>query len=566
MGANLDPIKADLAACTDDELIALIDAMNTWPQLAPDMADWLGAACSRELQRRRSMGTEYELQPPQAWNPDDECDLRLAAVIALRAEFARASTSVLALLDDLEKLLRPAVGRTDEVLAPDAYESARAQWERSCTSWEDQVWRGVLSFILKLGGCLPACLDFAETTLKSSSIAERVAQACFGDRNLVYDCTARLLECADFDATAALGGSPSGFEKPPGETLSRFIETRKCGVIVFDDVQAFDDSALRFIACIADTRLANAEPPATYQISATNFVILARARVSVPSPRGLVGDEINQPTWHAEADCYHYPFEEVLRKYLTQSYPKHFDNWVFGRLGKYPKLAWARFCELVKVANYDEAIFNVPNDAPTFSPPRGLAAIPRNVVLDVENLSNVTPSPGQFDVFVSYSWIRTAEQANWLDEQLRSLGFRVFLDREYLNLGTIHDEGQKKYLIEKLVWAVRSSRACVLFAIRLRHYRPAPGLDEETAIQRGIAMRAGDGGDGLSRLTVEWSWQTLEMRHASTYLVIDGDSAYIVRGGKKEHSRKVVHQQDMLTVVLAYLESVGVRAERNGRQ
>jgi len=61
-------------------------------------------------------------------------------------------------------------------------------------------------------------------------------------------------------------------------------------------------------------------------------------------------------------------------------------------------------------------------------------------------------------------------------------------------------------------------------------------------------------------ITVEWSWQTLEKRHAPTYFVIDDDVTYKVTGGEKGDSRKFENQHDMLSVVLEYLESEGVRA------
>jgi len=103
MTADLRPIKAALAKCSDEELRAVCAATYIVPQVAPGLLAWLDTACEWELHRRGAF--DYELQPPEAAIPPEEDAISIEAAAAMRAAFEHDGTPGVALFDELVALL-----------------------------------------------------------------------------------------------------------------------------------------------------------------------------------------------------------------------------------------------------------------------------------------------------------------------------------------------------------------------------------------------------------------------------------------------------------------------------
>ena len=85
--ADLMPVAAALADLNDGELCVLIDVTNSAPQIVPGLLAWIGHACDWELNRRACV--DFPLQTPDAAIPPEEDAASIAALMALRARFAR---------------------------------------------------------------------------------------------------------------------------------------------------------------------------------------------------------------------------------------------------------------------------------------------------------------------------------------------------------------------------------------------------------------------------------------------------------------------------------------------
>ena len=140
----------------------------------------------------------------------------------------------------------------------------------------------------RLSGQSAHTLDIVPVPQAASDWPRQLAERCFGDAGLVYDLTARLAASGMSDVGMALGGPPPGFAAPPGESLSGFIARCEQGVIVFDDLQAFDERAIGTLAEIVDSAMACAEGSASPTLPASDFAVLAFARMALPTPRVLM--------------------------------------------------------------------------------------------------------------------------------------------------------------------------------------------------------------------------------------------------------------------------------------
>lgn len=89
MGTALSDIAVALAALTDGELHALIDATGGVPQTAPGLLTWIEGACDWELNRRHAQ--DYDLRPLAAAIPPEENPASVYAAMALRSMFAQDS-------------------------------------------------------------------------------------------------------------------------------------------------------------------------------------------------------------------------------------------------------------------------------------------------------------------------------------------------------------------------------------------------------------------------------------------------------------------------------------------
>ena len=93
-----------------------------------------------------------------------------------------------------------------------------------------------------------------------------------------------------------------------------------------------------------------------------------------------------------------------------------------------------------------------------------------------------------YDVFISYSWSRTGDDASWLRDELRRLGLRVFFDKDELMLSDLAENEIKTVLIQKLSAIVDRSRAWVVFAAAVRPYFGDGTITIDEALRRGAAM------------------------------------------------------------------------------
>jgi hypothetical protein len=441
------------------------------------------------------------------------------------------------------------------LVVPDAAKAAKKALDSAGSDWERQVWRSLIGVLtLSHSPVLLRWLDVADQTLRDSGIAERIAETLFGDALLVYDCTARLMSEGMPDASDALNGPTPGFEELPGETLARFIKTNGRGVIVLDDLQAFEERAVEILASIVDDGMAYAEGTGTRRVRAHAFAVLARARIGVPSGQTLAKDAAGEE-W---AQSTHVPhgFASALEEHARTMLPKHFAPWVVGRFGMLrSNAAFERYRQLLAAGRGDRPIFESPLDASVPPAKTGLPPRPHNLVKDVQSIPLLTPDPGLFDVFISYSWARTAEAAVPLRDALRRRGYRVFLDRDHLQVDEVPEAERKEFLIQRLLMAVQSSRSCIVFAAAKRPYIPTPGFDDEQAVRRGLAMLV------ERDVQVEWSWQALELRHANRYLMLGANAASAINNGSFDHSfgtRSFSSNAEMETIVLEYLAREGV--------
>jgi len=413
-----------------------------------------------------------------------------------------------------------------------------------------------LSATLTAGHYLPARhLDIVDDSLGITHLAARVAEACFGDASLVYDVTARLTSPEMHDVESALSGVPPGHASLAGESLVQFIESRGRGVIAIEDLQEFAPHAIETLARIAESGWASKDGTSSSAVPARRFVFLAFGRLSLPSPRELMQRTGDERPWAPE-NRPPYLFRDALERIASERYPRHFSPWVVGRFeGVDAGFAWERYCD--RVARHD---FNTPLVAAPLAlavPARPPQPMTRDLVADVAAIPTLPQAGDPYDVFISYSWSRTEDNASWLREKLKERGLRVFFDKDELTLAGLADDQIKTVLIQRLSAIVRRSRSWVVFAAALRQYSGDGTLTDAEAVARSVAME-------VKGALVEWSWQTLEMRHMGQRLVIGDSAAYMVgSNGDWDPSfgkRRVEDREDMLRHVLAYLDDMGVQA------
>jgi hypothetical protein len=401
----------------------------------------------------------------------------------------------------------------------------------------------------------PACtLDIVAAPQAADALARDLAGRCFGDPGLVYDVTRRLAEPGIVEVGVALGGASPGYAAPPGESLAHFIATRQRGVIAFDDLQAFPDRAIGTIAEITDSGRACAEGSASPTLPAENFVVLAFARLALPSPRALARSAGLASPWQA-ADEVPSSFVGAIESIARTRYPEHFSRSVVGRFGGIDAgFAWDRCCELVARGELDTPIFDSPTGLPRLASPAQPAA--RELVDDVRAIAPAAVQP--FDVFISYSWTRTADDAAWLRERLRARGLRVFFDKDHLDVSRVGEEEVKPLLIAQLSATVAAARSWIVFAAELKPYYLPQGIDRAEALRRGLAMELEESHDEL----VAWNWQRLEMRHMGRRLIVGRTRAYVVSGdGQVDEGfgiRDVPTRDDVALQVDRYLDSQGL--------
>jgi hypothetical protein len=100
---DLQAVASAFADLTDSELTALIDAITSVPQIAPELLTWMGGACDWELNRRRGVQGPLQRPPAAALAAEDAIDIH--PIITIPRLFSQRARSVHALFDALADLL-----------------------------------------------------------------------------------------------------------------------------------------------------------------------------------------------------------------------------------------------------------------------------------------------------------------------------------------------------------------------------------------------------------------------------------------------------------------------------
>lgn len=237
-----------------------------------------------------------------------------------------------------------------------------------------------------------------------------------------------------------------------------------------------------------------------------------------------------------------------------ERYPEHLRPWVMSRLGGLVGcFAWDRYCDLVSRRELDTPILDDPDLARTMrTPPSPIA---RDYLTDASPLPPVAGDEAPFDVFISYSWTRTGDDASWLRDYLKARGVRVFFDKDALDVNGVAEQAVKRVLVHRLSTAVQTSKAWVVFAAALKPLFLPAEVSREDAIRQGVAME-------VAGTAVEWSWQAMEINKMGRHLVIDAESVYAVNAnGSLDASfgrHPIQARGDMIPHVQTYLAGQGV--------
>ena len=237
-----------------------------------------------------------------------------------------------------------------------------------------------------------------------------------------------------------------------------------------------------------------------------------------------------------------------------EQYPEHFRRWVTSRFeGIDAGFAWDRYLRLLAAGALDTPLFDAPRDVPQMAAAPLLAR--RDQVDDVMAIAAIAAPEEPFDVFISYIWGRTGDDAAWLRDELRSRGVRVFFDKDHLDVSQVPEQSIKRELIQRLRATVESARAWVVFAAELRPFALPEHMQHDEALRRGLAMQTDDD----QALLVAWNWQTLEMRHMGARLVIGERAVYMVgadgRYAAEFGKRPARGREAIVEHVLAYLRA-----------
>ena len=409
-------------------------------------------------------------------------------------------------------------------------------------------------------------LTFYGRSLVESGLPEQVAEIVFGSKTLVFDVSERIR--GEAFVGDVLNGAPPGFDPPERETLSAFIRRCGCGVIVLENLQAFDVQAIETLADICDTGKAHESGVFDSGLSAENVIVIATAAVRLPTIKELAAaglkldDGANEKVLGPKT-----AFPVALWRDLYRRYPEHLRPWVYSRFQhRLHEYLGPRFRKLLRANRLDEPLIDYEStEAPVWHP--GAAPAPevdhRQVVDDVRPIiASAADRPVSIssDVFISYRTIRNAKDAGWLTKKLREQGLSVWLDKDSLDIPKNADLHIKAKLIRKLVAAVRTSRCMIAFAASMQPFRLPAGYTEEDALRRGLAMRQ-------DAALIAWNWQKLEIDHAADVLIIDTTikNTYVIQGGRVDPSfgyRRYADTEEMGDMVSEYLDKVVLRRRR----
>ncbi len=399
---------------------------------------------------------------------------------------------------------------------------------------------------------LTSTIAITDRTLWASSLPAKLAEALFGAPDRVFNVRSRL-EGEPF-VNAAITGPPPGFEPAKRETLAQFIQRNAGCVVVFDDVQAFDPSALEAVANLADS--GSISPSGLPPVSARDVVVLATMRVEVPSA-AKIGAE-GRPPSSTPAPLDGKAFHAAVEVSLRSRFPRYFSTWVVSRFrGILMQHLWRDYERALREGRQKEPLLRITDPAATVWEGRKAHGPPpaaRDLVNDVLGAIPASLPVKRCDVFLSYRQQRNAAQVQRLAQELRARGLTVWLDADSLGLGPDAPEQVKRNLIAALVTAVRESRCTIAFAAGLEPYLPVAGMSNEDAVRHGLAM-------SVSGTLVKWSWQTLELDYSQNAFIVDDTTrhAYDFRGSPAAPDLKAFDgDAELLELVVDYLHRLGI--------
>lgn len=362
--------------------------------------------------------------------------------------------------------------------------------------------RGRKSGMYPLEGAIAGCLVYSDVEMRKE-FPQQLAEALFDNPLLVYDVTEALEADAPRRRSDAVWGRPARFAQAGALSLPQFVEKEGRGVVVFDAAERYDPVHIALLAGIVDR--GSMTSPNGLEVDARNICVIVWGRFPVDSPEALGFATIGGTAdWGTGTR-----FELAVSAASARNDPRRLPSEIQSRFAWCVSGLWEILQARVVAGNISEPLLvaRSPLSEEPYAPSPKAHSVPA-----VAPLTQVRHAKRRFEFFVSYSWTRHADSARKLVSMLGRE--RVFFDRDQINPNESMDA-----LIPTLVSAVRSCEAVILFPIQLGEPW-SDGARQAEALERGLAINAPAVGDTV---TVQWSWQTLEL-HAASHVLVLGDS------------------------------------------
>lgn len=387
------------------------------------------------------------------------------------------------------------------------------------------------------------CLVLTYRPLKPE-FTHRLAEAIYGNASRLYKADFVLRKSRTTDAQEALLGRPPEYKPLDMPSIPDFIRSGG-GVVVLDGAQNVEESVFSLLADVADGYLCQ---PGWERSYVGDICLVVAGTFEVGSPAELAAAAIEAGQQLPPADDWNTDiprsFELAVELDAARRSPEllsarnisRFDDLCVGSL-------WSLFQRRTAEGRREEPLVTAVHiPRPSSAIKKNSLAAMKNSVRDIRSLTDIQPETGKFDVFVSYSWVRTAHAAHAVVEALRDR-YRVYLDREQLPLNAA-----MSFYVPALIRAVRSSRVVLIFAIQLdAPYIPASNEEAEEALREGWAIRLPD-----SEVLALWSWQTLENISATYKLIVHENcaNASFLEGADWEFPDRQYHTFDELLAII----------------
>ena len=376
---------------------------------------------------------------------------------------------------------------------------------------------------------------------------QRVAHALYGNASLVYNIGKTIGAHDPQRQHDAVWGRSEMFQPMGNECLPEFVSTHGRGVIFFEDVQNYSSRYLSILSNMAEGYLRKADGE---RVFLGNLCLIICGRFPIGTLR-----ELDLHKHEGSAPLEKYQFRLRVEDDVAARSSEHFKVHIYAKFTVTADSIWRKYARYLGLGKFDVPLVR-PTPKPKIQRPEltSKPAPPKientHKVSDLTQLVRVEPEPSKYDFFISYSWTRTEAQARELAVVLKSRGHKVFIDKENLS-----EDLTMEVLVPELVYAVRSSRAVLLYPIELKE--PIYNLPDEVEpeIRHGQMIRV----PGTNRRgpLAEWSWQTLELMAAAWHLVIEKNKVYPTAHGKRDTefiTRPYRSIDELATACEAYLD------------